>query len=169
MKKLITILVVLGIVSAVGTVVACATDEAETVTTETQTNENTTEGNANDIITTENMETTSATLESTMPENTEDNKEAVDGDTENGMGTETDAEEVTEVFETDETTDNAEVIESESEPDTDVKENEDISIPQTGDKRKILPVIATLIVSGITAAYCVVKGKKTKKTKADGE
>lgn len=165
MKKFITILVALGIVSAVGTVVACATDEAEPVTTETQTNESTTEGNTNDITTTENLETASATLESTMPEATEDNKEAVGSDTENGTGTETDVEEVTEVFETEENTDNEDVTEA----DTETTENEDISIPQTGDSRKFFPLITTLIVSGIAAAYCAIKGKKNKKTKPDGE
>ena len=43
--------------------------------------------------------------------------------------------------------------------------DEEIEIPQTGDKRKIFPAVATFIVSGIALAYCIVRGKKIKKTK----
>jgi len=52
------------------------------------------------------------------------------------------------------------------EDDSETVNDEVPEIPQTGDKRKFFPAVATFIVSGIALAYCVVKGKKIKKTKS---
>ena len=51
------------------------------------------------------------------------------------------------------------------EDDSEAVNDEVPEIPQTGDKRKFFPAIATFIVSGIALAYCVVRGKKNKKSK----
>lgn len=165
MKKIFAILVALGIVSTMGTVIACAADETEPETTAAQSTEPTTEEKANDITTTENVENISDAPESSVPEASESDKEPVSSDIESGMETEKDAKETLKnESEAEESTDNTKNVEKDSQKDVTAD-----SIPNTGEKRNIFPLLATLLLSGVTAAYCVVKGKKSKKTKADGE
>ena len=101
---------------------------------------------------TTDVETSADADETTMPESSE-GAESTDN---------TDSE-ITEEVEsaTVEVLEDGETVEDDSE-----SVNEEVpEIPQTGDKRKFFPAIATFIVSGIALAYCVVRGKKNKKSK----
>lgn len=162
MKKIISILVALGVIATASTVVACAANDEtaripETGTTEKDTTipEETTaeEVSDNAETATTDVETSADADETTMPESSEGTESSDDTDSES---TEEDESVDAEIFEDSETEEN----DSEA-----VNEDEEIEIPQTGDNRKIFLAIATLLVAGVSLAYCIVRGKKVKKTK----
>ena len=161
MKKIFSILAAIAVIATAGSVVACATSETEPVIPDTGTTEK--EKTSPEVTTAEEVidnaetattavETSAAADETTMPESSE-GAESTDN---------TDSE-ITEKVEsaTVEILEDSEAVEDDSETVND----EVPEIPQTGDKRKFFPAIATFIVSGIALAYCVVRGKKNKKSK----
>jgi hypothetical protein len=162
MKKIISILIAAGILATAGTVIALASETdttiPETTTTEAIPENTTEEVTERDEVTTENMEPSTDSDETT---NSDDS--TTDECTNDTTG---ETVEETEVV-TDENLENSEAVENDSETVID----EYPEIPNTGTDRKIFPAIATFIVSGIALAYCLVKGKKNKlkKTKKDGE
>ena len=162
MKKIIGVLIAMAVIATASTVVASATNNEvpalpDTGTTEKDkaTPEETTaeEVSDNAETATTDVETSAEADETTMPESSE-GAESTDN---------TDSE-ITEEVEsaTVEVLEDGETVEDDSEAVND----EVPEIPQTGDKRKFFPAVATFIVSGIALAYCVVKGKKIKKTKS---
>ena len=161
MKKIFGILMAIAVIATASTVVASATNNEVPALPDTGTTEK-----------------DKATPEETTAEEVSDNAEAATTDVE----TSADADETTmpESSEGAETTDNTdseitEEVESATvevledgetvEDDSETVNDEVPEIPQTGDKRKFFPAIATFIVSGIALAYCVVRGKKNKKSK----
>ena len=102
---------------------------------------------------TTDVETSTEADETTMPESSEGAEGSDNTDSESNEEVESATFEVLEDGET-------------VEDDSEAVNDEVPEIPQTGDKRKFFPAVATFIVSGIALAYCVVKGKKIKKTKS---
>ena len=102
---------------------------------------------------TTDVETSTGADETTVPESSEGAEGSDNTDSESNEEVESATFEVLEDGET-------------VEDDSEAVNDEVPEIPQTGDKRKFFPAVATFIVSGIALAYCVVKGKKIKKTKS---
>ena len=163
MKKIIGVLMAMAVIATTSSVVACATNNEEipkipeTGTTEKDTTipeETTAEEESDNAETaTTDVETSNEADETTMPESSEGAEGSDNADSENNEEVESATFEVLEDGET-------------VEDDSEAVNDEVPKIPQTGDKRKFFPAIATFIVSGIALAYCVVKGKKIKKTKS---
>ena len=166
MKKIISILIAAGVIATVGTVVAVASEATKTDTTipEKATTEAIPESTTEEV--TENAEATTEIVETSTDSNEATNSDA----TTTGESTDNTVDEIIEEAEiiTDENIENSEAVEDDSET---VNDEEYPEIPQTGDNRKVFPAIATLLVSGVALAYCLVKGKKIKlkKSKKDGE
>ena len=161
MKKFFSILAAIAVIATAGSVVACATSETEPVIPDTGTTEKDTtipeettieEVKNDDETATTVVETSANTDETTMSDSSEGAESADDTDSESSAEVESATVEVLEDSETEE--DGSETV-----------TDEEIEIPQTGDKRKIFPAVATFIVSGIALVYCIVRGKKIKKTK----
>ena len=161
MKKIFGILMAVAVIATASTVVASATNNEVPAIPDTGTTEK--EKTSPEVTTAEevidnaetaitDVETSADADETTMPESSE-GAESTDN---------TDSE-ITEEVEsaTVEVLEDSETVEDDSEAVND----EVPEIPQTGDKRKFFPAIATFIVSGIALAYCVVRGKKNKKSK----
>ena len=163
MKKIIGVLIAMAVIATASSVVACATNNKETPnipetgTTEKDTTipEETTaeEVSDNAETATTDVETSTEADETTMPESSEEAEKTDNTDSESNEEVESATFEVLEDGET-------------VEDDSEAVNDEVPEIPQTGDKRKFFPAVATFIVSGIALAYCVVKGKKIKKTKS---
>ena len=163
MKKIIGVLIAMAVIATASSVVACATNDEETPnipetgTTEKDTTipEETTaeEVSDNAEVTTEGVATPAEPDETTVPESSEGAEDSDNSDSESTEEVESATFEVLEDGET-------------VEDDSEAVNDEVPEIPQTGDKRKFFPAVATFIVSGIALAYCVVKGKKIKKTKS---
>lgn len=163
MKKIIGVLIAMAVIATASSVVASATNNEETPniletgTTEKDTTipEKTTaeEVSDNAETATTDVETSTEADETTMPESSEGAEGSDNTDSESNEEVESATFEVLEDGET-------------VEDDSEAVNNEVPEIPQTGDKRKFFPAVATFIVSGIALAYCVVKGKKIKKTKS---
>ena len=161
MKKFFSVLAAIAVIATAGSVVACATSETEPVIPDTGAAEKDAtipeetkieEVKNDDETATTVVETSANTDETTMSDSSEGAESADDTDSESSAEVESATVEVLEDSETEE--DGSETV-----------TDEEIEIPQTGDKRKIFPAVATFIVSGIALAYCIVKGKKIKKTK----
>ena len=161
MKKIFSILAAIAVIATTGSVVACATSETEPVIPETGTTENNTtipeettaeEVSDNAETATTDVETSTEADETTMPESSEGAEGSDNTDSEINEEVESATFEVLEDGET-------------VEDDSEAVNDEVPEIPQTGDNRKILPAIATLLVAGVSLAYCIVKGKKNKKSK----
>ncbi len=162
MKKIFGILMAVAVLATASTVVASATNNEvpalpDTGTTEKDkaTPEETTaeEVSDNAETATTDVETSAEADETTVPESSEGAEGSDNTDSESNEKVESATFEVLEDGET-------------VEDDSEAVNDEVPEIPQTGDKRKFLPAVATFIVSGIALAYCVVKGKKIKKTKS---
>ena len=162
MKKIFGILMAVAVIATASTVVASATNNEvpalpETGTTEKDTTipEETTaeEVSDNAETATADVETSTEADETTVPESSEGAEGSDNTDSESNEEVESATFEVLEDGET-------------VEDDSETVNDEVPEIPQTGDKRKFFPAVATFIVSGIALAYCVVKGKKIKKTKS---
>lgn len=162
MKKIFGILMAVAVLATASTVVASATNNEvpalpDTGTTEKDkaTPEETTaeEVSDNAETATTDVETSTEADETTMPESSEGAEKTDNTDSESNEEVESATFEVLEDGET-------------VEDDSEAVNDEVPEIPQTGDKRKFFPAVATFIVSGIALAYCVVKGKKIKKTKS---
>ena len=162
MKKIFGILMAVAVIATASTVVASATNNEipalpDTGTTEKDkaTPEETTaeEVSDNAETATTDVETSTEADETTMPESSEGAEKTDNTDSESNEEVESATFEVLEDSET-------------VEDDSEAVNDEVPEIPQTGDKRKFFPAVATFIVSGIALAYCVVKGKKIKKTKS---
>ncbi len=164
MKKIIGVLIAMAVIATASSVVASAANNEETPnipetgTTEKDTTipEETTaeEVSDNAETATTDVETSTEADETTMPESSEGAEGSDNTDSESTEEVESAAFEVLEDGET-------------VEDDSEAVNDEVPEIPQTGDKRKFLPAVATFIVSGIALVYCVVKGKKIKKTKSN--
>ena len=161
MKKIFSILAAIAVIATTGSVVACATSETEPVIPETGTTENNTtipeettaeEVSDNAETATTDVETSTEADETTMPESSEGAEGSDNTDSEINEEVESATFEVLEDGET-------------VEDDSEAVNDEVPEIPQTGDNRKTLPAIATLLVAGVSLAYCIVKGKKNKKSK----
>ena len=162
MKKIFGILMAVAVIATASTVVASATNNEvpalpDTGTTEKDTTipEETTaeEVSDNAETATTDVETSTEADETTMPESSEGAEKTDNTDSESNEEVESATFEILEDGET-------------VEDDSEAVNDEVPEIPQTGDKRKFFPAVATFIVSGIALAYCVVKGKKIKKTKS---
>ena len=162
MKKIIGVLIAMAVIATASTVVASATNNEvpalpDTGTTEKDTTipEETTaeEVSDNAETATTDVETSTEADDTTVPESSEGAEGSDNTDSESNEEVESATFEVLEDGET-------------VEDDSEAVNDEVPEIPQTGDKRKFFPAIATFIVSGIALAYCVVKGKKIKKTKS---
>lgn len=163
MKKIIGVLIAMAVIATASSVVASAANNEETPnipetgTTEKDTTipEKTTaeEVSDNAETATTDVETSTEADETTMPESSEGAEGSDNTDSESNEEVESATFEVLEDGET-------------VEDDSEAVNDEVPEIPQTGDKRKFFPAVATFIVSGIALAYCVVKGKKIKKTKS---
>ena len=163
MKKIIGVLIAMAVIATASSVVASAANNEETPnipetgTTEKDTTipEETTaeEVSDNAETATTDVETSTGADETTVPESSEGAEGSDNTDSESNEEVESATFEVLEDGET-------------VEDDSEAVNDEVPEIPQTGDKRKIFPAVATFIVSGIALAYCVVKGKKIKKTKS---
>ena len=162
MKKIFGILMAVAVLATASTVVASATNNEvpalpDTGTTEKDkaTPEETTaeEVSDNAETATTDVETSAEADETTVPESSEGAEGSDNTDSESNEEIESAIFEVLEDSET-------------VEDDSETVNDEVPEIPQTGDKRKFFPAVATFIVSGIALAYCVVKGKKIKKTKS---
>ncbi|MBQ8767197.1 MAG: hypothetical protein IJZ16_10390, partial [Clostridia bacterium] len=160
MKKIFGILMAIAVIATASTVVASATNNEvpalpDTGTTEKDkaTPEETTaeEVSDNAETATTDVEKSTEADETTVPESSEGAEGSDNTDSESNEEVESATFEVLEDGET-------------VEDDSEAVNDEVLEIPQTGDKRKFLPAVATFIVSGIALAYCVVKGKKIKKT-----
>ena len=161
MKKIFGILMAIAVIATASTVVASATNNEVPALPDTGTTEKDKaipeETTAKEVIdnaetATTDVETSADADETTMPDSSE-----------GAEGTDNTDSEITEEVEsaTVEVLEDGEAVEDDSEA-----VNEEVpEIPQTGDKRKFFPAIATFIVSGIALAYCVVRGKKNKKSK----
>ena len=148
MKKFFSVLAAIAVIATAGSVVACATSETEPVIPDTGTTEKDTTIPEETTV----VETSANTDKTTMSDSSEGAESADNTDSE-----------ITEEVEsaTVEVLEDGETVEDDSETVND----EVPEIPQTGDKRKFFPATATFIVSGIALAYCVVRGKKNKKSK----
>ena len=163
MKKIIGVLIAMAVIATASSVIASAANNEETPnipetgTTEKDTTipEETTaeEVSDNAETATTDVETSTEADETTMPESSEGAEGSDNTDSESNEEVESATFEVLEDGET-------------VEDDSEAVNDEVPEIPQTGDKRKFFPAVATFIVSGIALAYCVVKGKKIKKTKS---
>ena len=163
MKKIIGVLITMAVIATASSVVAYATNNEETPTIpETGTTENDTtipeetiaeEVSDNAETATTDVETSTEADETAVPESSDGAEGSDNTDSESNEEVESATFEVLEDGET-------------MEDDSEAINDEVPEIPQTGDKRKFLPAVATFIVSGIALAYCVVKGKKIKKTKS---
>lgn len=163
MKKIIGVLIAMAVIATASSVVASAANNEETPnipetgTTEKDTTipEKTTaeEVSDNDETATTDVETSTEADDTTVPESSEGAEGSDNTDSESNEEVESATFEVLEDGET-------------VEDDSETVNDEVPEIPQTGDKRKFFPAVATFIVSGIALAYCVVKGKKIKKTKS---
>lgn len=163
MKKIIGVLIAMAVIATASSVVASAANNEETPnipetgTTEKDTTipEETTaeEVSDNAETATTDVETSTGADETTVPESSEGAEGSDNTDSESNEEVESATFEVLEDGET-------------VEDDSEAVNDEVPEIPQTGDKRKFFPAVATFIVSGIALAYCVVKGKKIKKTKS---
>lgn len=163
MKKIIGVLIAMAVIATASSVVASAANNEETPnipetgTTEKDTTipEETTaeEVSDNAETATTDVETSTEADETTMPESSAGAEGSDNTDSESNEEVESATFEVLEDGET-------------VEDDSEAVNDEVPEIPQTGDKRKFFPAVATFIVSGIALAYCVVKGKKIKKTKS---
>ena len=163
MKKIIGVLIAMAVIATASSVVASAANNEETPnipetgTTEKDTTipEETTaeEVSDNAETATTDVETSTGADETTVPESSEGAEGSDNTDSESNEEVESATFEVLEDGET-------------VEDDSETVNDEVPEIPQTGDKRKFFPAVATFIVSGIALAYCVVKGKKIKKTKS---
>ena len=163
MKKIIGVLITMAVIATASSVVACATNNEVTPTIpETGTTENDTtipeettaeEVSYNAETATTDVETSTEADETTVPESSEGAEGSDNTDCESNEEVESATFEVLEDGET-------------MEDDSEAINDEVPEIPQTGDKRKFFPAVATFIVSGIALAYCVVRGKKIKKTKS---
>ena len=163
MKKIIGVLIAMAVIATASTVVACATNNEETPTIpETGTTEKDTtipeettaeEVSDNAETATTDVETSTEADETTVPESSEGTEGPDNTDSESTEEVESATLEVLEDGET-------------VEDDSEAVNDEVPEIPQTGDKRKFFPAVATFIVSGIALAYCAIKGKKIKKTKS---
>lgn len=162
MKKIIGVLIAMAVIATASSVVASAANNEETPnipetgTTEKDTTipEETTaeEVSDNAETATTDVETSTGADETTVPESSEGAEGSDNTDSESNEEVESATFEVLEDGET-------------VEDDSEAVNDEVPEIPQTGDKRKFFPAIATFIVSGIALAYCVVRGKKNKKSK----
>lgn len=162
MKKIIGVLIAMAVIATASSVVACAANNEETPnipetgTTEKDTTipEETTaeEVSDNAETATTDVETSTEADETTVPESSEGAEGSDNTDSESNEEVESATFEVLEDGET-------------VEEDSEAVNDEVPEIPQTGDNRKILPAIATLLVAGVSLAYCIVKGKKNKKSK----
>ena len=163
MKKIIGVLIAMAVIATASSVIASAANNEETPnipetgTTEKDTTipEETTaeEVSDNAETATTDVETSTGADETTVPESSEGAEGSDNTDSESNEEVESATFEVLEDGET-------------VEDDSEAVNDEVPEIPQTGDKRKFFPAVATFIVSGIALAYCVVKGKKIKKTKS---
>ena len=163
MKKIIGVLIAMAVIATASSVVASAANNEETPnipetgTTEKDTTipEETTaeEVSDNAETATTDVETSTEADDTTVPESSEGAEGSDNTDSESNEEVESATFEVLEDGET-------------VEDDSEAVNDEVPEIPQTGDKRKFFPAVATFIVSGIALAYCVVKGKKIKKTKS---
>ena len=162
MKKIFGILMAVAVIATASTVVASATNNEVPVLPDTGTTEKDKatpeETTAEEVIdnaetATTDVETSADADETTMPESSEGAEGSDNTDSESTEEVESATFEVLEDSET-------------VEDDSEAVNDEVPEIPQTGDKRKFFPAVATFIVSGIALAYCVVKGKKIKKTKS---
>ena len=163
MKKIIGVLIAMAVIATASSVVASAANNEETPnipetgTTEKDTTipEETTaeEVSDNAETATTDVETSTGADETTVPESSEGAEGSDNTDSESNEEVESATFEVLEDGET-------------VEDDSEAVNDEVPEIPQTGDKRKFFPAVATFIVFGIALAYCVVKGKKIKKTKS---
>ena len=161
MKKIFGILMAVAVIATASTVVASAANNEVPAIPDTGTTEKDKTSpevtTAEEVIdnaetATTDVETSADADETTMPESSEGAESSDNTDSE-----------ITEEVEsaTVEVLEDGETVEDDSE-----SVNEEVpEIPQTGDKRKFFPAIATFIVSGIALAYCVVRGKKNKKSK----
>lgn len=162
MKKIIGVLIAMAVIATASSVVACATNNEETPnipdtgTTEKDTTipEETTaeEVSDNAETATTDVETSTEADETTVPESSEGTEGSDNTDSESTEEVESATFEVLEDSET-------------VEDDSEAVNDEVPEIPQTGDKRKFFPAVATLLVAGVSLAYCIVKGKKNKKSK----
>ncbi len=161
MKKIFGILMAVAVIATASTVVASATNNEVPAIPDTGTTEKDKaipeETTVKEVIdnaetATTDVETSADADETTMPESSEG---AETTDNTDGEITEEVESATVEVLEDGETV----------EDDSETVNDEVPEIPQTGDKRKFFPAIATFIVSGIALAYCVVRGKKNKKSK----
>lgn len=162
MKKIIGVLIAVAVIATASSVVASATNNEETPkipetgTTEKDTTipEETTaeEVNDNAETATTDVETSTEADETTMPKSSEGAEGSDNTDSESNEEVESATFEVLE---------DSKTVEDDSEAIND----EVPEIPQTGDKRKVLPAVATLLVASVSLAYCIVKGKKSKKSK----
>ena len=161
MKKILSILAAIAVIATAGSVVACASSETEPVIPDTGATEKDKTSpevtTAEEVIdnaetATTDVETSAEADETTMPESSEGAEGSDNTDSESNEEVESATFEVLEDGET-------------VEDDSEAVNDEVPEIPQTGDKRKFFPAIATFIVSGIALAYCVVRGKKNKKSK----
>lgn len=162
MKKIFGILMAVAVIATASTVVASATNNEVPSLPDTGTTakdkaipEKTTAEEVSD-----NAETATTDVETS----TEADETTISESSEGAEGSDNTDSESTEEVEsaTFEVLEDGETVEDDSETVND----EVPEIPQTGDKRKFFPAVATFIVSGIALAYCVVKGKKIKKTKS---
>lgn len=162
MKKIIGVLIAMAVIATASTVVASATNNEVPALPDTGTTEKdkaapeeTTaeEVSDNAETATTDVETSTEADDTTVPESSEGAEGSDNTDSESNEEVESATFEVLEDGET-------------VEDDSEAVNDEVPEIPQTGDKRKFFPAIATFIVSGIALAYCVVKGKKIKKTKS---
>ena len=162
MKKIFGILMAVAVIATASTVVASATNNEVPALPDTGTTEKdkappeeTTAEEVSDNAepATTDVETSTEADETTMPESSEGAEGSDNTDSESNEEVESATFEVLEDGET-------------VEDDSETVNDEVPEIPQTGDKRKFFPAVATFIVSGIALAYCVVKGKKIKKTKS---
>lgn len=159
MKKIFSILAAIAVIATAGSVVACATNNEETPTIpETGTTEKDTtipeettaeEVSDNAETATTDVETSTESDETTVPESSEGAEGSGNTDSESNDEVESATFEVPEDGET-------------VEDDSEAVNDEVPEIPQTGDKRKFFPAVATLLVAGVSLAYCIVKGKKSK-------
>ena len=161
MKKILSILAAIAVLATAGSVVACATSETEPVIPDTGATEK--DKTSPEVTTAEEVIDNAETATTDVETSTEADETTMPESSEGAESTDNTDSEITEEVEsaTVEVLEDGETVEDDSET-----VNEDVSeIPQTGDKRKFFPAIATFIVSGIALAYCVVRGKKNKKSK----
>lgn len=149
MKKIIGALITMAVIAAASSVVACATTTEE--------NTNLPEAGTTENNTTNSEETITGDVTTVAETSAEGNKTTVPSSgEETEIGGDADNESTTLVIIEDEET---------IEDDSDSIKNESVESPPTGANGRVFPVVATLLMSGVALAYCVIKGKKHKKTK----